>query len=428
MSFLDLNLSPQLCETLQNLGFFSPTPIQQQTIPFVLKGEDVLASAQTGTGKTAAFLLPLIQLLINTRARARLSRAIILEPTRELALQVMESYQAFASKLSLKAALLVGGESMIEQQKILGKGVDVLIATPGRLLDLIERGQLILLGIQHVIIDEADRMLDMGFMPDVNRLMAALPSKKQTLLFSATFPEEIKKLADTYLKSPQRIHITPSERTAGTIKQYVSKVDFLQKRQATQHILEKFSLDKPSIIFCNRKKDISLLVSFLKQQGFKGAGLHGDLSQTARSETVKHFKEGQVKVLVASDIAARGLDVENLGLVINFDIPRNAEDYVHRIGRTGRAGQEGCAFSFVGETEQKTWKLIEKTIDQKVDLYDDPALNVTILSTEKENRSPIKKVQAIAKTLEHIIGFGDFTPAFMLRQVNIVKDPMPVVS
>ena len=430
MNFLELGLSPALCKTLETVGYTTPTPIQQQTIPHALGGKDVLASAQTGTGKTASFLLPLIQRLLDTPGRARLARAVILEPTRELALQVMQSFQTFTTDLSLKAALLVGGESMIEQQKLLSRGVDILIATPGRLLDLIDRGQIMLLGIQYVIIDEADRMLDMGFIPDINRLMVALPNQKQTLLFSATFPDEIKKLADTYLKAPEHIHVTPENRTAATIKQYFLKVDTSEKRQALRYVLEKFADDKPCIIFCNRKKDISLLVTSLKKYGYEAAGLHGDLAQSVRSETVKQFKEGTIKILVASDIAARGLDVENLNLVVNFDIPYQTEDYVHRIGRTGRAGQEGVALSLVSPHDQKAWQAVEKSIDQKAEQIEwQPPIEAAKQPVrkvggpghkkEKEHFAHKKHRDQSDSALDLVIGFGDFVPAFMLKTFQL---------
>ncbi|RZI45208.1 DEAD/DEAH box helicase [Candidatus Finniella inopinata] len=441
MNFLELGLSPALCKTLETIGYTTPTPIQQQTIPHVLQGKDVLASAQTGTGKTASFLLPLIQKLLDTPGRARLARAVILEPTRELALQVMQSFQAFTADVPLKAALLVGGESMLEQQKILGRGVDILIATPGRLLDLIERGQIMLLGIQYVIIDEADRMLDMGFIPDINRLMAALPPQKQTLLFSATFPNEIKKLADTYLKTPEHIHITPENRTAATIKQYFLKVGPLEKREALRYVLEKFAKDEQCIVFCNRKRDISLLLTALKKYGYQTAALHGDLAQSARSETVKQFKEGVIKILVASDIAARGLDVENLSLVVNFDIPHQPEDYVHRIGRTGRAGQLGIAFSLVSPHDQKAWQAVEKSIDQKLEPFEWEA-PVKVLEKpvprvaaqpnrtkeqqqqpprpRENDRMPYKKHPSQDDFgFDSVVGFGDFVPAFMLTTFQL---------
>lgn len=420
MDFLKLGLSPVICKILEKQGFTTPTFVQQQTIPQALEGRDLLVSAQTGTGKTASFLLPLIQTLTETKGRARLARSLILEPTRELALQVLQSFQAFSEESSLKAALLVGGESMIEQKKILSRGVDVLIATPGRLIDLIERGQLMLLGVHCVIIDEADRMLDMGFVPDINRLMSILPPKKQTLLFSATFPPEIKKLADTYLDNPADIHIAPQERTASTIKQFLVKIENLEKQQVIRHLLDKFLENRPGIIFCNRKKDISLLVNFLKSQGFQAEALHGDMTQSLRNEAVKRFKENHIKILVASDIAARGLDVENLGLVINCDIPRNIDDYVHRIGRTGRAGQEGFAFSLVSLSDKKLWQAVEKSIQQTVEVYQwkpEPQQKISASLKPQRNLLPSKVSNHKTSSLiaENIVGFGEFIPAFMLR-------------
>ncbi len=423
MDFLDLGLSSHLCQTIKELGYQTPTPIQRQAIPFILRKQDVLASAQTGTGKTASFLLPLIQLLETTKGKARLSRAIILEPTRELATQVMQALSAFTKNSPLKGVLLVGGESMAEQQKLLTRGADILVATPGRLLDFVERGQLMLLGIQHIIIDEADRMMDMGFMPDVKRLMTALPDQKQTILFSATFPEEIKKLADAYLHNPQEVHVTPETRTAATIEQNVIFVESLQKRQAVRYLLDHFGQEAPSIIFCNRKKEIATLIASLKRHRYQAEELHGDLPQSKRNETLQKFKENQIKVLVASDVAARGLDVEKLGLVINYDVPHNPEDYVHRIGRTGRAGQDGHAFSLVMSNDQKLWHAVETFIQQKVNTFTLPTVSSSVRTGTKKTH-PVKKVQKdpqeIKPDFNHpVIGFGDFIPAFMQRSVAL---------
>jgi len=484
MNFLELGLSPVICKALGDIGYTTPTPVQQMTIPHVLCGKDILVSAQTGTGKTASFLLPLLDKLINGTARARIARAIILEPTRELALQVMQAFQQLNKEINLKAALIVGGESMQEQQRILSRGVDILIATPGRLLDIMGRGQLLLLGVQHLIIDEADRMLDMGFMPDINKIMAALPQTKQTMLFSATFPKEIKKLAETYLNNPENIEVSPTSSTATTIKQCFAKVQHLDKKYALKSIINQYSEGMPSIVFCNRTKDINGVVKVLQDKGHQVSGLHGKLPQSVRIKIMDQFKKGDIKVLVASDVAARGVDVENLKLVVNFDVPNQAEDYVHRIGRTGRAGQTGMAVSLVSKEEQKAWQIVEKTINMQPELIDwrpnehkQPEANEatkdqkksTVIAAEKEfskKRSSNKKHSSDkhsnnkeeAHNLEAknnvvnfekekslrdksfmnknssgkhsdggynkkdnnspvatVIGFGDFTPAFMLR-------------
>ncbi len=459
MGFSKLGLSSKLCETIASLGYHTPTPVQQQAIPYALRGQDILACAQTGTGKTAGFLLPLIEILSDSRAKARMPRAIILEPTRELALQVLENFNTYAKSYSLKAALLVGGESLTQQEKILQQGVDVLIATPGRLLDLLERGKIMLLETKYVVIDEADRMLDMGFIPDVNRLMAMLPRNRQTLLFSATLADEIKKLVDTYLVQPKKIIITPEERTAATIEQHYVAVGPRQKREAVRHLLSSFGKDTPNIIFCNRKSEISILVSSLKRHGFDVEGLHGDLTQTTRNKTLKDFKENPASTLVASDVAARGLDVDKLGLVINFDVPINAEDYVHRIGRTGRAGQTGKAFTLVTETEKdkKLWMAVEKFIQQQIPVFSipfekekpfkapgtkkpeikKPELKAPVerkvsaeIKESVEPKSPVSPSQKMPHKYvrkerfpsyehpENVVGFGEFAPAFILKKVS----------
>ncbi|MBY0281449.1 MAG: DEAD/DEAH box helicase [Alphaproteobacteria bacterium] len=437
MGFSELGLSSILCDTITSLGYHSPTPVQEQAIPPALRGQDVLACAQTGTGKTAGFLLPLIEILNTSRAKARLPRAIILEPTRELAMQVIENFKAYTSGANLKAALLVGGESLTEQDKTLQRGVDVLIATPGRLLDFLERGKIMLLETKYIVIDEADRMLDMGFIPDVNRLMAMLPKRRQTLLFSATLSDEIRKLADTYLFQPKEITITPKDKTAATIEQHYIAIDPKQKREATRFLLEKFGKDLPSILFCNRKRDISILVSSLKRHGFKAAGLHGDLAQEVRNQTLKEFKEKDIQILVASDVAARGLDVDKLGLVINFDVPINAEDYVHRIGRTGRAGKEGKAFTLVTKLDKKLWSAVETFIGQSISIFELPREEKEVKkAAEKPRAFPKKEIEknedhplpskrkysspSIHHNDEKVLGFGEFIPAFMLKAVVLL--------
>jgi len=453
MGFSELGLSATLCETIASLGYSKPTPVQQQAIPLVLEKADIVACAQTGTGKTAAFLLPLVQILLNSPSKARLPRAIVLEPTRELAMQVFQNFQAYAKTSTLKAVLLVGGESFSEQEKILQRGVDVLIATPGRLLDWIERGKIMLLDTKYVVIDEADRMLDMGFIPDVNRLMAFLPRKKQTLLFSATLPGEVRKLIDTYLVHPKEISITPEDRTAATIEQHYIPLDVKEKREAVRFLLSQYGAETPSIIFCNRKRDVSTLVTSLARCDFKVAALHGDLAQSLRNQTLKDFKDGTISILVASDIAARGLDVEKLGLVINFDVPIYAEDYVHRIGRTGRAGLEGKAFTLVTDADEKSWHAVEKFIQQSISAFEVPKTALEGPKKEKrapatrspsprppakvreskpeqpEKRSPAQPKAKVAEPKrihsvvnrevdnERVLGFGESVPAFMLKAV-----------
>ncbi len=367
--FEELGLSNTLCRRLSVLGFNTPTPIQEKAIPLVLQGQDIVASAQTGSGKTASFLLPLLHILGDIPLKARMPRAIIIEPTRELAQQVYEQFDRFSDGV-LKAALLVGGESMTQQERVLKTNPDVLIVTPGRLLDLCEREKLMLFGIRYVVIDEADRMLDMGFLPDVTRIMEKIPLSRQTMLFSATFSDEIQNLTRQFMLAPKTIAISRAGSTVASIDQYALYVDDKQKRMATRYLLKTYGVQNelkiPSIIFCNRKTDVTTLVSSLKRHGFAADSLHGDLQQSTRNQTLERFRSSEVHVLVASDVAARGLDVVDLGLVINFNVPINAEDYVHRIGRTGRAGKAGFAFTLIEKRDQKIWKAIEALTQQSI--------------------------------------------------------------
>ena len=369
MLFEELGLSNTLCQRLSALGFDTPTPIQEKAIPLVLQGQDIVASAQTGSGKTASFLLPLLHILGDVPLKARMPRAIIMEPTRELAQQVYEQFDRFSDGV-LKAALLVGGESMTQQERVLKTNPDVLIVTPGRLLDLCEREKLMLFGIRYVVIDEADRMLDMGFLPDVTRIMEKIPMSRQTMLFSATFSDEIQSLTRQFMLAPKMIAISRAGSTVASIDQYALYVDDKQKRTATRYLLKTYGVQNdakiPSIIFCNRKTDITTLVSSLKRHGFAADSLHGDLQQSTRNQTLERFRSSEVHVLVASDVAARGLDVVDLGLVINFNVPINAEDYVHRIGRTGRAGKTGIAVTLIEKRDQKLWKAVEALTQQSI--------------------------------------------------------------
>ncbi len=369
MLFEELGLSNTLCQRLSVLGFDTPTPIQEKAIPLVLQGQDIVASAQTGSGKTASFLLPLLHILGDIPLKARMPRAIIMEPTRELAQQVYEQFDRFSDGV-LKAALLVGGESMTQQERVLKTNPDVLIVTPGRLLDLCEREKLMLFGIRYVVIDEADRMLDMGFLPDVTRIMEKIPMSRQTMLFSATFSDEIQSLTRQFMLAPKIIAISRAGSTVASIDQYALYVDDKQKRTATRYLLKTYGVQDnakiPSIIFCNRKTDVTTLVSSLKRHGFAADSLHGDLQQSTRNQTLERFRSSEVHVLVASDVAARGLDVVDLGLVINFNVPINAEDYVHRIGRTGRAGKTGIAVTLIEKRDQKLWKAVEALTQQSI--------------------------------------------------------------
>ena len=354
MSFDDLGLSQQVLKAVADAGYSSPTPIQRQAIPVVLTGRDVLGCAQTGTGKTAGFTLPMIDILAGGRARARMPRSLILEPTRELAQQVAESFEKYGKYHKLSRALLIGGTSMSDQEAVLSRGVDVLIATPGRLLDLIDRGKILLADVKLLVIDEADRMLDMGFIPDIEKIVGRLPVLRQTLFFSATMPPEIRRLADKFLSNPKEIAVDPPATAAVTVEQRLLKVpqDDRGKRDALRQLLRGEDIAS-ALIFCNRKRDVATLQKSLERHGFNAKALHGDMSQPARMETLDQFRKGQVKLLVCSDVAARGLDIPVVSHVFNFDVPIHAEDYVHRIGRTGRAGRSGKAFTLAQPSDSK---------------------------------------------------------------------------
>lgn len=342
--FKDLELSEPILRAIEDMGYVHPTPIQAQAIPAILMAKDVLGVAQTGTGKTASFTLPMLEILSDSRARARMPRSLILEPTRELALQVAENFVNYGKYLKLTHALLIGGESMADQKEVLNRGVDVLIATPGRLLDLFERGGLLLTQTRILVIDEADRMLDMGFIPDIEKIVSFLPANRQTLFFSATMAPPIRKLADAFLHSPKEITVSRESSVATTIETGLVVVDEFNKRDTLRRMLRDPAMQN-AIVFCNRKRDVDVLTRSLTKHGFAVGALHGDLPQSARFATLEKFKNGELKVLVCSDVAARGIDIGGLSHVFNFDLPFHAEDYVHRIGRTGRAGRTGHAYS-----------------------------------------------------------------------------------
>ena len=366
MSFDNLGLSNSLVTAVTDAGYTTPTPIQEQSIPVVLTGRDVLGCAQTGTGKTASFTLPMIDILAAGRAKARMPRSLILCPTRELAAQVADNFEAYGKNTNLTKALLIGGVTLVEQTQKLDRGVDVLIATPGRLLDHFERGKILLNDVKILVIDEADRMLDMGFIPDVERIVSLLPKIRQTLFFSATLDKSIRKLADSFLMNPKEISVAPSASTADTVTQNLIYTETKQKREVLRKLLDKESVTN-AVIFCNRKRDIGVLHRSLIKHGYDAVELHGDLPQTARTETLAKFKNGDFKLLIASDVAARGLDIEGLSHVFNFDVPTNAEDYVHRNGRTGRAGNEGRAFTLaVPEDEKYIQAIIKLTKSIKI--------------------------------------------------------------
>ncbi len=359
--FTDLGLSPEILRAIDDMGYRTPTPIQAQAIPTVLMARDVLGCAQTGTGKTASFVLPLMDILSGSRARARMPRSLILEPTRELALQVAENFVQYGKYLKLNHALLIGGESLSDQKEALMRGVDVLIATPGRLMDLFDRGGLLLTDTKILVIDEADRMLDMGFIPDIEKIVGFLPKMRQTLLFSATMAPEIRRLADAFLSNPKEITVSRPASVASTIIAGLTVMEDGDKREALRRLIRSEDVQN-ALIFCNRKKDVDILYKSLKRHGFSVGSLHGDMSQPERFSTLAKFKANEIRLLVCSDVAARGLDIGGLSHVFNFDVPIHAEDYVHRIGRTGRAGLTGHAFTLATPDDRQFVDAIEKLV------------------------------------------------------------------
>jgi superfamily II DNA/RNA helicase len=357
--FADLGLSDEVLRAIADMGYRHPTPIQEQAIPVILMTRDVLGVAQTGTGKTAGFTLPMLDILAGSRARARMPRSLILEPTRELALQVAENFVQYGKYLKLTHALIIGGESMSDQREVLNRGVDVLIATPGRLIDMFERGTILLTDTRILVIDEADRMLDMGFIPDVERIVSLLPTTRQTLFFSATMGPEIKRLADAFLQNPKEITVSRSATVAVGITEGLALVAEHDKREALRRLIRTQNVQN-ALIFCNRKTEVDILHKSLVRHKFSAGALHGDMAQTVRFTTLEKFKAGELRLLVCSDVAARGLDIGGLSHVFNFDVPHHAEDYVHRIGRTGRAGLEGHAFTIAMPEDRMAVEAIEK--------------------------------------------------------------------
>jgi superfamily II DNA/RNA helicase len=359
--FSDLALDPRVLQAVAEAGYETPTPIQAQAIPHALQGKDVLGIAQTGTGKTASFTLPMITLLGQGRARARMPRSLVLAPTRELAAQVAENFDIYAKHTKLTKALLIGGVSFGEQDKLIDRGVDVLIATPGRLLDHFERGKLLLTGVQIMVVDEADRMLDMGFIPDIERIFSLTPFTRQTFFYSATMAPEIERITNTFLSAAVKIEVARQATTSTTIDQKLiqftpSRKDrsFTEKRAVLRALIKaEGEACTNAIIFCNRKMDVDVVAKSLKSHGFDAAPIHGDLDQSMRMRTLDNFRDGKLQLLVASDVAARGLDVPSVSHVFNFDLPSHPEDYVHRIGRTGRAGRLGKAFSIATPADAK---------------------------------------------------------------------------
>jgi superfamily II DNA/RNA helicase len=369
MKFSELGLSEKVLKAVEASGYDTPTPIQEQAIPYALEGRDVLGIAQTGTGKTAAFTLPMLSMLERGRARARMPRTLILEPTRELAAQVEEAFGKYGVNHKLNLALLIGGVSFGDQETKIARGADVVIATPGRLLDFTGRGGLLLNAIEILVIDEADRMLDMGFIPDIERICKLVPFTRQTLFFSATMPPEITRLADAFLHNPVRVEVSKAATTAENITQTLvpSGGSPEEKRSTLRRIIRGADNFKNAIIFCNRKRDVQVVYRSLQKHGFSVGALHGDLDQRMRMAALDAFRGGEVQLLVCSDVAARGLDIPDVSHVINYDAPHHSEDYVHRIGRTGRAGKSGQALTIVSRIDHKAVAEIEKLIARKID-------------------------------------------------------------
>jgi superfamily II DNA/RNA helicase len=372
--FSDLALDPRVLKAVLEAGYETPTPIQAQAIPPALEGKDVLGIAQTGTGKTASFTLPMITLLGKGRARARMPRSLVLAPTRELAAQVAENFEVYAKYTKLTKALLIGGVAFGEQDKLIDRGVDVLIATPGRLLDHFERGKLLLQGVQIMVVDEADRMLDMGFIPDIEKIFSLTPFTRQTFFFSATMAPEIERITNTFLSAAVKIEVARQSTTSETIEQALIEVapsrkdrTASEKRSVLREIIKaEGDACTNAIIFCNRKTDVDIVAKFLKQSGFNASPIHGDLDQSVRTRTLDGFRDGSVHLLVASDVAARGLDIPAVSHVFNFDVPSHPEDYVHRIGRTGRAGRSGKAYTISAPSDAKYLAAIEALVKQPI--------------------------------------------------------------
>jgi superfamily II DNA/RNA helicase len=387
-TFADLGLSPKVYEAVIAAGYTIPTPIQAQAIPVAVTGQDVLGIAQTGTGKTASFTLPMITRLEKGRARARMPRSLILAPTRELAAQVAEAFEKYGANHKLNVALLIGGVSFVEQDRKIDRGVDVLIATPGRMLDHFQRGKLLLNSVEILVIDEADRMLDMGFIPDIEKICKLLPPRRQTLFFSATMPPEIKRLVDQFLNTPVRIEVARPATTAQTITQkfrFCPESEDWAKREILRDFIQNNNV-KNAIIFCNRKRDVAILHKSLVKHGFSAGALHGDMDQKSRMDTLDGFRSGAIRLLAASDVAARGLDIPEVSHVLNFDVPWSGDDYVHRIGRTGRAGHKGFAGTLVTVEELKQLEDIEKIVGDALTWIGDPPTEEDYANAGKRRR------------------------------------------
>ncbi len=430
MNFEDLGLSPETLKAVNERGYKEPTPIQAKAIPAIQMTRDVVGLAQTGTGKTASFTLPMIDALSGGRAKMRMPRSLVLEPTRELAAQVADNFDVYGKYHNLNKALLVGGESMNEQMKLLEQGVDVLIATPGRLLDLFERGHILLNDIKILVIDEADRMMDMGFIPDIEKIVSLIPPMRQTLLFSATMPPEIKKLTEKFLSNPKEVTVAAAASPAETVEQFLVKVHYKEKNNSLLTMLDQEDV-RNAFIFCNRKKDVDTVAKFLSSKGFAAGAMHGDMPQIKRTETLQGFKDDKIKLLVCSDVAARGIDVNNVSHVFNYDVPMSADDYVHRIGRTGRAGNTGRAWMMATDRDDKFLDAIQKLIKKDFEPFDlkgkskkpsapkksspksDANVDVKIEAKKTPQKSKPKQHEKSDDDSGDSSSFGDDIPAFL---------------
>jgi len=389
-TFADLGLSPELLKAVEASGYTEPTPIQAEAIPAVLMMKDLIGIAQTGTGKTASFVLPMIDVLANGRRRALMPRSLILEPTRELAAQVAENFENYGKNHDLKMALLIGGVQMGDQVKALNEGVDVLIATPGRLMDLFERGKILLNGCELLVIDEADRMLDMGFIPDIEFICEKLPEQRQTMLFSATMPPPIANLAKKFLDNPKRIEVSRAASTNENITAFKVPVKSREKRETLTWLLRNDHVDT-AIVFSNRKTTVRELNKNLQRAGFRSGEIHGDIDQASRNKELQRFKDGEINILVASDVAARGLDIKGVSHVFNYDTPWHPDDYVHRIGRTGRAGNKGRAFTFVAPEDAEAIDNVEKLTGSPIPVFGKKDVRVDLPDAAAKPKSKAKR-------------------------------------
>ena len=411
--FKNLGLSNELLSAINELGYKEPTPIQKISIPIALMGRDILGSAQTGTGKTASFTLPMIDILASGKSKARMPRSLILTPTRELAQQISDTFEKFSKFHNLSLALLIGGVPFSEQDRKLNRGVDVLIATPGRLLDHFERGNILFNSVKILVIDEADRMLDMGFIPDIEKIHKVLPKIRQTLFFSATLSSQIRKIGERFVMNPKIIEVAPPSSTSKNIDQNLVMCEKKDKINILCKLLKNTKLDRV-VIFCNRKKDIDSLSSSLKKNNLNSIILHGDMTQSSRNESLTLFKDGNMKTLIASDVAGRGLDIENISHVFNFDVPINAEDYVHRIGRTGRANNQGVAITLGTKDDFKYIKSIENLIGSKIKILPSPEKLNSDKKIVPSERKDLNIKQPIIQEYKTFME-SDHIPAFLKR-------------